>query len=129
MATRIFPADKAFSDLIRSRDKWTCQRCFKRYEPPTSALHCSHFYSRGKWATRFDPENAIALCYGCHRYWDKHIDEYEDFKYLQLGEDGFNKLTLRAWSTSRMGSNFWKKLTLKKAEEILTKLFDIPITK
>lgn len=27
--------------------------------------------SRGKWGTRFDPENVAALCYGCHSYVDR----------------------------------------------------------
>lgn len=120
--TKIFPADTAFSNYIRERDKWTCQRCRKVYAPPTSALHNSHFFSRGKWNTRYDPDNCMALCYGCHRYMDKHLDEYEDYKYEQLGEDGFNRLTLRAWERSTMGSNFWKKLSLKQAQEIFSKL-------
>lgn len=120
--TKILPADTAFSNYIRGRDKWTCQRCLKVYTPPTSALHCSHFYSRGKWATRFDPQNCIALCYGCHRYWDKHLDEYEDYKYQQLGDRDFDALTVRAWNRSQLGSAYWKKLTKKQAEEIFAQL-------
>lgn len=125
MATKLFPADIAFSAYIRGRDKWTCQRptCGKVYTPPTKALHCSHYFSRGKWATRFDPENCISLCYGCHSYWDKAgKSEYEDYKYEQLGEKAFNGLTVRAWNRSTMGSGFWKKLTRKQAEELFAKL-------
>lgn len=122
MPTKIFPADKAFSNFIRSRDKWTCQRCGKYHSPPTSALHCSHFFSRGKWNTRFDPENCISLCYGCHRYWDKHITEYEAYKIELLGQQVFEALTVRAWSKSQMGSSFWKTLSFKKAQEIFNQL-------
>jgi hypothetical protein len=121
VATKLFPADQAFSNYIRGRDGWQCKRCGTAYAPPTKALHCSHFYSRGKWGTRFDPDNCIALCYGCHRYWDKHIGEYEDYKKAQLGDD-FDGLTLRAWNRSPMGSGFWKKLTKKQAEELFNKL-------
>lgn len=122
MPTKLFPADTAFSNYIRARDKWTCQRCSTVYAPPTSALHCSHFYSRGKWSTRYDPDNCIALCYGCHRYLDKHIGEYEDYKYQQLGQARFDGLTVRAWNKSQMGSTFWKKLSKKQAERLFAKL-------
>jgi len=30
-------------------------------------LHCAHVMSRGHWSVRFDPCNAMSLCYGCHR--------------------------------------------------------------
>ena len=126
MATRLFPADKAFSFLVRTRDKWACKapRCTNRYEPPTMALHCSHFYGRGKWNTRFDPANAWSFCYGHHRYYDKHIGEYEALKIEELGQRQFDGLTARAWARSPLGSNFWKKLSYKKAMEILEPLFD-----
>ena len=73
---KIDKADKAFSTYIRTRDNWTCQRCMKRYDPPTSALHCSHFMGRGKEATRFDELNADAICYGCHRYFTAQPAEH-----------------------------------------------------
>lgn len=92
---KLHRADILFSQFIRERDFWTCQRCNKYYEPPTQALHCSHFISRGNYATRFDPENCIALCHGCHRYWDtKNKAEYEQFKKDQLG-DKFDLLIQR----------------------------------
>lgn len=98
MAIKIRNTDKLFSQYIRQRDNWTCQRCKKRYEPPTQALHCSHFWGRGRENTRFDEDNADALCYGCHRLWG-HGDGREDyiaFKKRQLGEEGYKKLTIRA---------------------------------
>lgn len=66
---KITPADKWFSRCVRERADWTCEYpgCGIRYAPPTQALHCSHFEGRGNWAVRFEPLNAIALCYGHHR--------------------------------------------------------------
>lgn len=100
MKVKILPEDKKFSDFIRSRDDWTCQRCYTVYEPPTSALHCSHFWSRRHWATRFDEDNCVALCFGCHRLWesDKH-GEYRDFMLEMLGEEDYAALEERAKST------------------------------
>jgi hypothetical protein len=117
MATRIFPADRAFSNFIRERDGWTCQRCGREYPPPTSALHNSHFFSRGKWSTRFDPENCMALCYGCHRFMDKHIEsEYKPFKIERIGEDAFSALSIRAYTPGK--SNYWKTMSYKEATEL-----------
>lgn len=64
---KITPADIWFSRCVRERAGWKCERCGKQYHPPTQALHCSHYEGRGNWATRFEPLNAISLCYGCHQ--------------------------------------------------------------
>ncbi len=99
MRLKIRPADKLFSNHIRTRDNWTCQRCFKRYDPPTQALHCSHYFGRGRENTRFDEDNCVALCYGCHQLWG-HGDLRDDYtRYMQkrLGEQGFKKLKIRAY--------------------------------
>lgn len=66
MAIKRTKWDIVFSDYIRFRDDWTCQRCGKKYHERSASLHCSHFYGRRSWATRIEPANAMALCYGCH---------------------------------------------------------------
>lgn len=64
------PADAAYSDCIRERANWSCQRCMKYYpEGRRAGLHCSHHYRRGNWGVRFHPLNAEALCYGCHSHY------------------------------------------------------------
>lgn len=95
-AVKIDKADKAFSLYIRTRDKWTCQRCHTRYEPPTGALHCSHFMGRGKESTRFDEDNADALCYGCHQYFTSHPIEHYEWQVERKGIDLINQLKLRS---------------------------------
>ena len=93
---KIDVADSAFSKYIRTRDNWTCQRCMKKYEPPTSALHCSHFMGRGKEATRFDPENADALCYGCHRYLTAHPAEHMAWQIKRKSQQTVDEIILRS---------------------------------
>lgn len=90
---KIFPADTAFSLCIRTRDNWTCQRCWTVYLPPTQALHCMHWHSRGKWSTRFHPANAAAGCYGCHRYLDTHPVEKDAFFRALLGDVMADEIT------------------------------------
>lgn len=58
------PADAAFSLCVRERANWSCERCGNM--PHRMGFHCAHVMSRGNWSVRFDPCNALALCYGCH---------------------------------------------------------------
>jgi len=109
---KIDAADKAFSLYIRTRDRWTCKRCKKQYTPPTMALHCSHFQGRGKEATRFDPLNADALCYGCHQYFTSHPAEHYQWQVATKGQAVVDAIILR--------SNTYKKKD-RKAEAILWK--------
>lgn len=92
-------ADVEFSKYIRTRDGWCCQRCHKKYTPPTQGLHCSHYFGRGRENTRFDPDNCIALCYGCHQLWGHGDlrDDYKDYMVRKLGQQGFTRLQLRAF--------------------------------
>jgi len=94
---KIDQADRLFSIFIRYRDKWTCVRCGKQYEERDQRLQNSHYFGRRKESVRFDPENCDALCFGCHRYWEKEDREgYRSFKVRQLGQRGFDALVLRA---------------------------------
>ena len=68
MAIKRTKWDVVFSNYIRYRDNWTCQRCKKQYIEKSQALHCSHFYGRRSWVTRLEPSNAMALCFGCHQH-------------------------------------------------------------
>lgn len=88
-------ADTYFSLWVRNRDDFTCQRCGKRYEPPTSAIHCAHFIGRGKENTRFDPDNCISLCFHDHQYFHGHPMEFIDWFTDRFGENLVNDLRLR----------------------------------
>ena len=87
-------ADIQFSLYIRSRDKWTCQRCGARYTPPTRALHCSHFQGRGKENTRFNEDNADAMCYGCHQYFTSHPAEHLAWQVKRKGQAKVDEIVL-----------------------------------
>lgn len=95
MKIRISALDAKFSKFIRERDGWTCQRCFKKYEPPTNALHCSHFWGRANKSVRFDPENCVALCHGDHVYFTANPKEHCDWFLKRLGQKRFDALQVR----------------------------------
>ena len=89
--------DRAFSKAVRERDGYRCQRCGGgQYLTSSRGLHSAHMFSRGKLATRWDMENACALCYGCHQYLDTHPDLKREFFRLRLGDDVFEALELRS---------------------------------
>ena len=115
---KIFPSDREWSKYIRTRDMCTCQRCSKQYDPPTSALHCSHFWSRGNWSVRFDEDNTEALCYGCHSYLGGNPVEFHKYYLEKLGQERFDALEKRK-NTPKSGSiKYYKskefRLTIKE---------------
>jgi len=97
MKIKTRPADIIFSKYIRARDGWRCVRCGEQYISPANGLECSHYFGRAGENTRYDPENCDSLCTGCHKYWGSDArEDYRAFKLRQLGQKGFDLLTLRA---------------------------------
>lgn len=85
MQKSIREADSKFSKFIINRDK-KCLNCGTTYN-----LSCSHYFSRANYATRYEPNNCVALCIDvCHNSWEsKKNGVYKDFMIALLGEDGF----------------------------------------
>lgn len=79
-------ADRAFSIYVRARDK-VCQRC-----GTTEGLQCSHFISRRYLAVRFNPLNAEALCFRCHKFFTERPLEADQRAREQLGEYVYEEL-------------------------------------
>lgn len=93
---RIDPADKLFSLWIRWRAGWKCQRCGAQFEIGSQGLHCSHFWGRARESTRFDPENAVAHCHGCHSYLTANPELHREWKLKQIGQEAYDRLMVRA---------------------------------
>lgn len=90
------PADVKFSRAIRERDGWMCRRCGSQHVPGSRGLHAAHCFTRRTGATRTDPENALALCYGCHQYIDSHKEAKTRLWVAWLGEERYDALAARA---------------------------------
>ena len=119
MKIKISQADRLFSKYIRTRDNWQCQRCKRIYPENSQGLHCSHYFGRGRWATRFHPDNCIALCFGCHRLWDGDEREfYKKFKIKQLGEKRLQALEVLSHSYAKRD----EKLALMYVKELIKTL-------
>jgi len=100
-------ADKLFSEIIRERDGWACQRCHKvynKYDPHSRmGLHCAHNRGRANYNTRFNENNAVALCYGCHQYLGSNPKEHEEFFTCFFGEDVVS--SIHELATKRTGGD------------------------
>jgi hypothetical protein len=85
-------ADAKFSRMIRERDNWTCQRCGAHHLERSQGLHAVHNFTRRTLKTRFEPTNALALCYGCHQYVDSHAAEKESLFRLRFGSAEYDRI-------------------------------------
>lgn len=86
-------ADDEFSQWIRKRDgKCSYPQCSVT---EIKKLQCSHYHGRRHSATRYDPENCIALCW-LHHFKDKLLGfEYQKQTFEQHGYDGQYTIFMR----------------------------------
>ena len=88
--------DVVFSNLVRRRAGWKCERCGKAYvEGSAQGLDCSHFYGRRHRSTRWHPDNAFAHCRGCHQYLGSNPAIFAEWVKDQLGETRYDWLRYR----------------------------------
>lgn len=99
MSIKIDAADIAFSQYIRLRDR-CCMRCYSPVKLNEKGMpvshHASHFWGRGRENTRFDPENVVTHCHGCHAYLTANPEEHRAWKLKQIGQERYDALMLRA---------------------------------
>ena len=101
--------DKLFSAYIRS--KGFCQWCFKR----DNTLQTAHIFSRQYLVTRWDHDNALCLCAGCHfKAHAQHL-EFAEFVRKLYGTKKYNALRRKAKTSI-------KKVDLEKIIKKYTKL-------
>jgi len=91
MGIKITTADEWFSRCVRERSNWTCEYAGTVFPDGQASgraagLHCSHFYSRGNWATRFEPLNAFAHSYGSHAFLGSRPVVFDEWVKSQLGD-------------------------------------------
>ena len=111
MRIKIDHLDKRFRRYIRLRDK-VCQGCAKE----SGLLDCAHILSRRYAATRWDPQNAMLLCRGCHMHFTQNPEEWVRFVESKMGEAAYQLLEIKAkHSTTK------KKLARANATLILGK--------
>lgn len=112
---RISTEDRLFSEFIRKRAiriSGGCQRCLSPKHdilkeddsifPAWKQLQCSHLWGRRNRATRWDQDNCVGLCSGCHAYFTANPIEHQDWFREHLGEERFEQLQLRAQGVKKV---------------------------
>jgi len=77
--------DRLCSEIVRKRGK--CERCSNKY-----ALQCCHIFSRTYNNTRWDLENLLCLCAGCHFWSHKNPILFTEFVRKKLGLEKYELL-------------------------------------
>lgn len=96
MGIKIRKSDKLFSTFIRQRANWKCERCGRQHEMTSQGLHCAHVFTRSREATRHDPENAYALCYGCHSWGHRNPLQFHEWVKGKMGDEAYMRLMIRS---------------------------------
>lgn len=88
------PADAAFSDCVRERAGWSCEKCGREYPEGSSrfGLHCSHHFGRRHKSVRWEPMNAASLCFTCHNEVAENPLEHVTWFRRLLGERNYELL-------------------------------------
>lgn len=88
--------DAAFSQLVRERAAWCCEKCGQHYtQDRRRGLECSHLFGRRHYSVRWHPLNAAAHCTGCH---------------FDLGS---NPIEFAEWIKDHLGSQYQELIDLK----------------
>jgi len=66
-------ADDLFR-LVIVRETGQCEHCGSKYQ-----LTCAHNIKRRHDHVKCDTRNAFCLCWTCHRYFEDHDDEFEEW--------------------------------------------------
>lgn len=83
--------DTIISQIVRS--KGHCTWCGNNRK---EILQCAHIYSRNNLSTRWDLENLVCLCVGCHFKAHQQPIEFTEWVKKFLGKDKYEQLRLRA---------------------------------
>jgi len=116
---KIDKADTIWSKYIRLKNNYTCEYCHRKFNPEGLNLH--HFISRKKENTRFDEENSLCLCIGCHRKFHDYPNIQVEFMLKKLGQEKYDSLILR--------SNMYKKKDRNMSYLIAKKSYDEELEK
>lgn len=115
-------ADALFSDLIRMKADWACERCHADHHENRRTLHLSHFWSRRNKSVRFDPENVAALCFSCHNYFTENPADHHVFFLKRLGQKRYDRLGVRARQPAKVDEKLLALAFQKEIDQLQEKI-------
>jgi 5-methylcytosine-specific restriction endonuclease McrA len=111
------PQVKALDDLCRRlvflRDRNTCQKCGKR-----DRLQWAHIHTRGVHSLRWEPDNSVCLCSGCHLKGHLHPLEFSRWFEAAYPQRAAHLKLLRQTKrkVDRVGMRLWLEQQIEKLE-------------
>jgi len=101
-------ADKLWSEAVKINYNYECQYCWK-----TEYLNSHHLYTRSRRNTRWDIDNGMCLCSGCHTLssnFSAHQTSLEFFEWLEWvkGRDWIDKLSKKSREICNVNSELLK---------------------
>jgi hypothetical protein len=90
-------ANKAFSDYIRARDKWTCYTCGRSVTPQTG--DAGHLISRYWAATLYDETNVHCQCKKCNMLHEVDSEPYRRRFIEDYGQAAYDMLYSKSKET------------------------------
>lgn len=122
---KLRPNDTKFSNYIREKAGWKCQKCGKSCKVGgewIAKLEASHYIGRRKETTRFDPDNVYSLCFTCHKrmggYTRNEDGEYDLWVKKLLGPKKYRALVIRANLPGKWDDKLTKMYIEKLTEEL-----------
>jgi hypothetical protein len=86
MAVKMTPEDHRWADEVKARDEFTCRRCGRMYQQGDRAIQAHHLFTRTRRSTRYDLENGVTLCTGCHRWVHANPADARDWAQREVGK-------------------------------------------
>ena len=109
--------DDLASEIVRRRAIQRangCEKCL--HEHTWKELQCCHFITRTIFNTRWDLENLVGLCCGCHRYLDRRPKVKEAWWRNLIGDDRVDLLYARERYTGKAELE-WQEVYLRQELE------------
>ena len=114
MKIRLLPADVALSKYVRLLSGGYCKRCWLLGKSGAykgwKKLECAHYQGRRKRSTRWDLDNVLPLCFGCHSYIDGNRFAKSELFLEILGREKFEALEKRAQETRQVSQEKEKEI-------------------
>lgn len=103
--------DKLWAEAVKIRASYRCEYCGKKEN-----LNSHHIFTRSRKATRFELDNGICLCVGCHTFSSKFSAHKTSIEFTHWLEKTKGKKWLK---TLQDMSNEVYKPTIEELEETL----------
>lgn len=82
MSIKRCPADIAFSKAVRLSRGERCEHCGRS----DAKLECAHIVGRRERAVRWDTDNALCLCFVCHKYFTENPLDFTAWLRQHVGD-------------------------------------------